>query len=160
MCGRFTLRTSPQEVAQAFDLGEAPEFRLRYDASPAQQVMAIRLDHLGLLVKPQRKPSGYRQYDESVIARLKFIRRTKELGITLGEIGGLLSLWFGGKSKCSQVRQQAEHKIADIEAKIATLQKMKRSLQKLIRVCHNRPSIEACPLLERLDSEGRLDSGS
>ena len=44
MCGRFTLRTTPQEVAKAFDLGEAPDFRLRYNVSPTQQVLAIRLD--------------------------------------------------------------------------------------------------------------------
>jgi putative SOS response-associated peptidase YedK len=43
MCGRFTLRTSPQEVAKAFDLGEAPDFRLRYNVSPTQHVLATRL---------------------------------------------------------------------------------------------------------------------
>ena len=57
----------------------------------------------GLLSEPERKPSGYRQYDEAVIARLQFIRRAKELGFTLGEIRELLGLWFG---KC-EVRSRA-----------------------------------------------------
>jgi MerR family transcriptional regulator, copper efflux regulator len=103
----------------------------------------------GLLSEPVRKPSGFRQYDESVIARLQFIRRSKELGFTLAEIGELLGLWFE-KVKCAHVRQRAMEKMKDIEAKIATLQQMQRSLRKLIRTCKSRDSIEACPLLEGL----------
>ncbi len=105
----------------------------------------------GLLAEPERRPSGYRQYDESIVARLQFIRRTKELGFALGEIRELLSLWFDSKTKCVHVRQRAEQKIVHIEEKIARIQKMKRSLQKLIRICESRNSIEACPLLEGLD---------
>jgi MerR family transcriptional regulator, copper efflux regulator len=109
----------------------------------------------GLLSEPERRPSGYRQYDESVVARLHFIRRAKELGFTLGEIGELLGLRYDNKTKCVHVRQRAEQKIQDIEAKIASLQKMKRSLRKLIRTCEHRDSIEACPLLNGLDDETR-----
>jgi MerR family copper efflux transcriptional regulator len=48
----------------------------------------------GLLDEPSRRPSGYRQYDVSIVARLQFIRRAKELGFTLSEIAELLGLWF------------------------------------------------------------------
>ena len=45
MCGRFTLRTSPQEVAKAFQLADADVsvFSPRYNIAPTQQVLAIRL---------------------------------------------------------------------------------------------------------------------
>ena len=112
----------------------------------------------GLLSEPVRKPSGFRQYDESVIARLQFIRRAKELGFTLGEIRELLGLWFV-KAKCAHVRQRAKEKMKDVEAKIAALQQMKRSLRKLIRTCETRDSMEACPLLEGLDGGKRLTRG-
>jgi DNA-binding transcriptional MerR regulator len=46
----------------------------------------------GLLAKPERSVSGYRMFDEGVIARLRFIQRAKELGFTLNEIKELLSL--------------------------------------------------------------------
>ena len=50
-------------------------------------IEAIRYyEREGLLAKPQRRPSGYRQYDESVVSRLQFIRRAKDLGFTLAEI--------------------------------------------------------------------------
>ncbi len=37
----------------------------------------------GLIEEPPRKDSGYRQYSEQVIVRLRFIRRAKELGFSL-----------------------------------------------------------------------------
>ncbi len=100
----------------------------------------------GLLAEPDRRPSGYRQYDETVVARLQFIRRAKELGFTLAEIKELLGLWFDVNTKCVHVRQRAEQKIADIEDKIRLLQKMKRSLKKIIEQCASRDAIDDCPL--------------
>jgi len=107
----------------------------------------------GLLVEPERKPSGYRQYDKPVVARLQFIRRTKELGFTLAEIKAILGLWSDTNTKCVHIRQRAENKVADIDEKIRLLQKMKRSLRKLIKQCESGNSIEKCPLLESLDGE-------
>jgi putative SOS response-associated peptidase YedK len=43
MCGRFTLRTSPQEVAKTFGLLEVPDLRVRYNVAPTQQVLTIAL---------------------------------------------------------------------------------------------------------------------
>lgn len=43
MCGRFTLRTSPQRIAQTF-LTLVPELRPRYNIAPSQPVAAVRLD--------------------------------------------------------------------------------------------------------------------
>ncbi len=105
----------------------------------------------GLLAKPERRPSGYRQYDETVVARLQFIRRAKELGFTLREIKELLALWFDTTTRCEHVRERARTKITDIEEKIRSLQKMKRSLQKVIKQCERRDSVDNCPLLEGID---------
>ena len=109
----------------------------------------------GLLAEPERRPSGYRQYDESVVARLQFIRRTKELGFTLAEIKEFLGLWFDANTRCEHVRARAEQKIVDIEEKVRTLQKMKRSLKKVIGECENKDSVEECPLLVGIDLGNR-----
>lgn len=100
----------------------------------------------GLLLEPDRRPSGYRQYEESVVARLEFIRKSKDLGFTLAEIKDLLGLWFDAQTRCEHVRQRAERKIVDIEDKLQTLQNMKRSLRKMIRQCEARDAVEECPL--------------
>lgn len=106
----------------------------------------------GLLAEPQRRPSGYRQYDQSVVARLRFIRRAKELGFTLAEIKEILALWFDANTRCEHVRQRARQKIEDIENKIRSLQKMKRSLKTVISKCKTRDSIDECPLLDGIDN--------
>jgi Hg(II)-responsive transcriptional regulator len=105
----------------------------------------------GLLAEPDRRPSGYRQYDESVVSRLQFIRRVKELGFTLSEIKELLGLWFEQNTKCVHVRQQAERKVSDLENKIRSLQRMKRSLKKIVSQCENRDAVDKCPLWLGLD---------
>jgi len=105
----------------------------------------------GLLAEPDRRPSGYRQYDESVVSRLQFIRRAKELGFTLSEIKELLGLWFDVNTKCVHVRQRAERKVNDIEDKIRSLQRMKRSLKKIVSQCENRDAVNECPLWMGLD---------
>ncbi len=109
----------------------------------------------GLLAEPERRPSGYRQYDESVVARLQFIRRTKELGFTLAEIKEFLGLWFDVNTRCEHVRARAEQKVVDIEEKVRTLQKMKRSLKKVISECEHKDSVEDCPLLVGIDLGSR-----
>ena len=57
---------------------------------------------IGLLDEPPKPASGYRVYNKSVVARLKFIQRAKELGFTLGEIKELLSL---DSDACGQTRE-------------------------------------------------------
>ncbi len=113
----------------------------------------------GLLAEPDRRPSGYRQYDGTVVARLQFIRRAKELGFTLAEIKELLGLWFDVRTKCVHVRQRAAQKIVNIEDKIRSLQKMKRSLKKIISQCENRDAVDKCPLWLGLD-EPRMNKNA
>src|SRR6267378_3684955 len=89
----------------------------------------------GLLTEPARKESGYRQYGEDVVARLRFIRRAKELGFSLKEIAELLALRVEPDTTCAAVRQRAEAKIADIETKIESLREIRAALVKVTKQC-------------------------
>ena len=64
----------------------------------------------GILPAPHRRPSGYRSYDADDVARLRFIRRAKALGFTLGEIHDLLALTTrrGGYVRHGRVASAAE----------------------------------------------------
>lgn len=104
----------------------------------------------GLLAEPERRASGYRQYDEEAVAVLRFIRRAKELGFTLKEIKSLLELRLDTTATRAEVRQQAKEKVADIEAKIADLQRMRDALTKLIKKCHGDGAASGCPILEAI----------
>lgn len=101
----------------------------------------------GLLLEPERRPSGYRQYDESTLDRLEYIRRAKDLGFTLAGIRELLELSFVAHAGCDHIRQRAETKVAEIEGKIRSLQQMKRSLGKIVERCRSKNSADDCPLV-------------
>jgi MerR family transcriptional regulator, copper efflux regulator len=112
----------------------------------------------GLLEEPARKDSGYRQYTGDVVARLRFIRGAKELGFSLKEVKELLALRLDPATTCAEVKARAEAKVADIEAKIQALRRMKEALQKLTTACSGRGPTSECPILEALGPEG-VDGG-
>jgi MerR family copper efflux transcriptional regulator len=105
----------------------------------------------GLLSEPARNPSGYRQYQEEDIARLFFIKRAKGLGFTLKEVKELLSLRLDPVAACAEVQRRAEAKIGDIEAKLKSLERMKKALVKLVATCQGHGETSNCPILESLD---------
>jgi len=105
----------------------------------------------GLLPKPPRSTSsGYRQFPADASRRLRFIRRAQELGFSLAEIRELLSLRASRATTSEDIRARAEAKIADIEAKIRSLDSMKQTLRKLTRACAGCRPVAECPILESL----------
>ncbi len=107
----------------------------------------------GLIEEPPRTDSGYRQYPEEAVGRIRFIRRAKELGFALKEISELLSLRVDPDTTCADVREQTELKIADVEEKIRALQTIKTALEKLAVSCTGSGPASECPILEALDSQ-------
>ncbi|WP_224962674.1 MerR family transcriptional regulator [Geomonas subterranea] len=107
----------------------------------------------GLIATPPRRESGYRQYPEEAVTRVRFIKRAQELGFSLKEIGELLSLRVDPSISCVEVKQRAEAKVFDIAEKIHTLQKMKEALTKLAETCSGRGPTSECPFLEALGKE-------
>ena len=107
----------------------------------------------GLIPEPPRGNSGYRQYSQDAVARIRFIKRAKELGFSLQEISELLSLRVDPETTCGDVKGRAEAKIADIEGKILALQSMKGALANLVASCSGDGPTSECPILEALDAK-------
>lgn len=110
----------------------------------------------GLLNEPPRRESGYRQYPGDVVARLRFIKRAKELGFSLKEIKELLALRVDPTTTCTEVRSKAAAKVADIEEKIQALQRIKKALVQLTAVCQGRGPTSECPILKAMEKEGKV----
>ena len=105
----------------------------------------------GLVEEPARRASGYRLYEEEVVARLRFIRRAKELGFSLREIGTLLNLRLDPDATRADVKRQVEAKVADIEVRIRDLERMREVLLGLAGACHGTGALDGCPILAALD---------
>jgi MerR family transcriptional regulator, copper efflux regulator len=107
----------------------------------------------GLIAEPPRRRSGYRQYPPDTVRRLRFIRRAKELGFTLKEIGELLDLRVDPAKSCADVRALAKAKIHDVEAKMADLVGIQTALGRLVRACRGKGPTSECPILDALEDQ-------
>ena len=102
-----------------------------------------------LIPAPPRTEGGHRIYQDEHFQRLVFIRRSRELGFTLDEIRALLRLADDCGGTCAEARALATGHLAEVQAKIADLQRMERVLAKTIEQCAEGQS-PACPLLDNL----------
>jgi len=105
----------------------------------------------GLLPRPARRGSGYREYGEADVKRLRFVRRAGALGFTLVEIADLLSL--SAQKNVAGVKKRAERRLSDVRHKIAELERVRRGLEDLVVACPGHGSLASCPILAAL-SEG------
>ncbi len=102
-----------------------------------------------LLFPIERTQSGYRRYSNDSVKRLRFIRRSQNLGFTLSEIKNLLGLTEGGNADCGDIRDCARQKIAELKPKIEDMLKIKRGLEELASYCpgSGKP-LSDCTILE------------
>ena len=110
----------------------------------------------GLLPTPPRLHSGYRLFPESAVARIRFIKRSQELGFTLAEIRELLALRVDKERDREDVRQIAGARLADLNARIHSLQVMRTALEHLAHSCHGHGPADECPILTAIDSANPL----
>lgn len=106
-------------------------------------------ERLKLVPKPERTESGYRVFTTEVVQRIRFIKRSQDLGFTLTEIQELLALTESGERTCEQVREFATQKLNEIELKIRDLQNIQSALQVLLSKCAEGEN-SICPIIERL----------
>ncbi len=109
----------------------------------------------GLIAAPPRRSSGYRQYPPETVQRLRFIKHAKDLGFSLQEIGELLELRVAPGTTCGHIKRRAETKIADIDGRIRSLQRMRRALKRLAAACDGKAPVRECPILDALDDAKR-----
>jgi DNA-binding transcriptional MerR regulator len=93
---------------------------------------AIRYyESIGLLVEPCRTPSGYREYADDAIERLRFVRDAQTAGLTLDEVHSILRLKDAGARSCDHTVALLERHIDDIDAQIERLALARRDLVEL-----------------------------
>jgi Hg(II)-responsive transcriptional regulator len=108
----------------------------------------------GLLAKPARTSTGYRQYPAEAVERVQFIRRAQLLGFQLKDIKELLALRDDADANSGHVREKAVAKLADIDQRIKDLEAMKGELTRLVAACDGTGPAAHCPILTAI-GDGR-----
>ena len=108
-------------------------------------------ESIGLLKPAHRSDSGYRLYSDDDLHTLAFIKRSRDLGFSLDEVGKLLALWQDRQRASSDVKALARQHSDELNQKIVELTSLRDTLQELVDTCQgdHRPD---CPILKGLAS--------
>jgi MerR family mercuric resistance operon transcriptional regulator len=106
-------------------------------------------ERIGLLAAPRRSPGGYRRYSIEDVRRLRFVRRSRELGFALEDIRALLDLSDSRRPACREVRDLAAEHLKAVRGKIEDLRRMERVLAEMVARC-GRGVAPQCPLIDTL----------
>ena len=125
------------------NIGEAAE------ASGVSAKMIRHYEATGLMHKVARTAAGYRTYGETDVHVLRFIRRARDLGFSTREIKTLLGLWDNRRRASADVKRLALKHVAELDARIAEMKSMRKTLSELAAHCHGDERPE-CPILDDL----------
>ena len=106
-------------------------------------------EKLGLLKANSRTLAGYRHYEENDLARLRFIRHSRDVGFSLQQIAQLLQLQDNPNRNSREVKQLTAQHIETLNAQIQALQNMVAELQRWHDNCQGNDCPE-CSILAGL----------
>ena len=106
-------------------------------------------ERIGVMPEPVRTEGGHRAYDAEQLKRLFFIKRSRELGFSLGEIRALLDLVGSGNYSCSEVHSMTVSHLATVRKKLADLRRLERVLKEMTAQC-SRGDVPECPIIDTL----------
>ena len=120
--------------------------------------MVRHYESLGLLPRVTRTDGGYRQYGEADVHTLRFIKRARDLGFSMTEIGELVALWQNRRRASVSVKRIAQKHVDELTQRIEAMQAMQRTLLQLLHHCHGdeRPD---CPILDDLAGSPKAPHG-
>ena len=95
-------------------------------------VKALRFyESAGVLPEPERRPSGYRDYDEAALTRLRFVRAAQAAGLTLAEIRQIVTVREHHGPPCRHVTALLEDHAVDLDRRIAELTALREEVRRL-----------------------------
>lgn len=92
-------------------------------------------EQIGLLPAPPRTEGQQRRYDRAAVARLSFIRHSRELGFDVEAIRTLVSLQDDPDQPCATADQIARTHLVEVEKRIASLTALRSELQHMVEEC-------------------------
>lgn len=106
-------------------------------------------EEIGLIEPPSRSSGNQRRYERSALDRVSFIRRGRDLGLTIAAIQDLIELEKKPHMPCQDAHNIAREHLSDIEQRIAHLKTLQQELARVAAVCE-KGTIGQCKVLETL----------
>jgi len=107
-------------------------------------------EKFGLITPDYRRESNYREYGSEALSVLRFIEKTKRLGLTLAEIKETIKTFQNQSYSCDRAHTFANAKLEKIDKEIARLERYKSNLYELIEFCQQKTKSSQCLALEKL----------
>jgi Cd(II)/Pb(II)-responsive transcriptional regulator len=101
-----------------------------------------------ILPPPQRQENGYRFYQNDHLQRLAFVRRCRDLDMSLKDIARLLEFADDPQSRCDEVNTLVDEQIQKVQIKLNEIKTLQTQLKNLRRQC-NGETLE-CGILQEL----------
>ena len=137
----------PYTIGQLARLAGVPTSTVRY------------YERTELLPAQGRSAGNYRQYGESALARLRFIRAAKANGFTLEDVGALLAFRDGRTEPCHEVQELIQERLADLESRLDQLEHLREVLQSSLVHCRDAEAAGGCEVLDKLAVESSPSAG-
>jgi len=104
--------------------------------SSGVKVPTIRYyEEIGLLQRPDRSEGNQRRYPAAAVERLAFIRHARGLGFAVEDIRELLRLAGHPQAPCADADALALRQLGAVEARIASLQRLRDELSRMAAAC-------------------------
>ncbi|MCV6605259.1 MAG: Cu(I)-responsive transcriptional regulator [Porticoccaceae bacterium] len=103
----------------------------------------------GLLPAPPRLDNGYRDYPDSAVSELVFLRRARQFGFSLDECRQLMQLWRNPVRRSAEVHQLVTERQTQVAQQIAELQETQQVLTGLLSRCAGDDSPD-CAIIDSL----------
>lgn len=122
-------------------------------ASGVSAKMVRYYESIGLVPAAVRTAGGYRTYGAREVETLRFIRRARDLGLSMNRIKLLVGLWHDRARPSREVKRIAQAHLSELRARIEELSAMCATLEELADACHGDQRPE-CPILRDLEAGG------
>jgi len=127
---------------------------MRWPIGKASELSGVAIETIryyereGITPKPDRTAAGRRIYDSDTVARLRFVKRCRELGFSISDIRTLLKISYSDDATCEDAGKIGLDNLTLVRGKIADLKRMEKALSELVASC--RKGQTDCPMLQEL----------
>ncbi|GMQ94545.1 MAG: hypoxia response transcriptional regulator [Acidimicrobiia bacterium] len=115
-------------------------------------------ESVGVLPEAGRTESGYRNYSQTDVERLRFVSLARSLGVGLDDIRQILGLRDQGEAPCGYVRGVLDRQVDAVKERISQLEGLSAELEKLQRLARTLPDTDlddpcVCHILQPIGAQ-------